>query len=246
MKETLENIWLLSKNQFRRLLNITEQGKDFDYSKYKFADILTDRNTYKGYSWGQYHPDQLWQYFDDSMVKYDGRFLLKTLKNPKEFDGVMIPFATGVVSSSNTYMYGYFETDILFPRSKQQWPAFWLTGSKTWPPEIDVVEAYSKDDHYGGYKRFQPNVHYGDKMKIGAVNIPLPKSLSGSYIKFGVEWQVDYIKFYYNGYLVKVVYDKKVLDLMNQPMRVIINSAVERSGGAGNSITFFTSPKIYQ
>jgi hypothetical protein len=247
MKEKLENIWLLSKNQYRRFVNQTKQGNDFDYSRYKLVSTLTDLTTYNGYSWGQYHPDQLWQYFDDDMVKYeDGVFLLRTLKKPKQFDDIVIPFATGVVSSSHTYMYGYFETDIFFPTSNQQWPAFWLTGSITWPPEIDVVEAYSKNDDYGGYRRFQPNIHYGDKMKIGAINIPLPKSLCQDYIKFGMEWQADYIKFYYNGYLVKVVYDKKVLDAMNQPMRVIINSAVQQSDGAGNSVTAFTSPKIYQ
>ncbi|MDV7391487.1 family 16 glycosylhydrolase, partial [Arthrospira platensis SPKY1] len=115
-------------------------------------------------------------------------------------------------------------------------------------PEIDVVEAYSKDDNYNDYKRFQPNVHYGNGFMIGAVNIPLPKSLfySSAPIKFGVEWQPDYMKFYYNGYLVKVIYDKKVLDSMNQPMRVIINSSVQESMCASDTITAFTSPKIYQ
>jgi Beta-glucanase/Beta-glucan synthetase len=38
--------------------------------------------------------------------------------------------------------YGYFEIRSKMPNSTGTWPAFWLTGTQSWPPEIDIYEWY--------------------------------------------------------------------------------------------------------
>ena len=45
--------------------------------------------------------------------------------------------------------YGYFETKIkVAPRGAKYWNAFWLSGTDTWPPEIDVFELMGDDSSY--------------------------------------------------------------------------------------------------
>ena len=49
-------------------------------------------------------------------------------------------------TSLNT-KYGYFETrEKLSPKGLTYWPAFWLAGSDTWPPEIDIFELMAAGD----------------------------------------------------------------------------------------------------
>lgn len=53
------------------------------------------------------------------------------------------PVKTGGLFSWNflNLKYGYFETrEKLSPGGVKYWPAFWLSGTDTWPPEIDVFE----------------------------------------------------------------------------------------------------------
>lgn len=45
--------------------------------------------------------------------------------------------------------YGYFETrEKLPPGGIKYWPAFWLSGKDSWPPEIDVFELMGQDSSY--------------------------------------------------------------------------------------------------
>lgn len=46
-------------------------------------------------------------------------------------------------------IYGYFETrEKLPPGGLRYWPAFWLSGTNYWPPEIDVFELMGNDSSY--------------------------------------------------------------------------------------------------
>lgn len=50
---------------------------------------------------------------------------------------------TGGIYSWNSFntKYGYFETrEKLSPSGLKYWPAFWLSSSDSWPPEIDIFE----------------------------------------------------------------------------------------------------------
>lgn len=253
----MENIFLILKNWFRIITNQHKSGNDFNYNDYYFYERLNKEKLVFGYYWQSeeqpFHRDKLIEYYDQSAIEFDGGMIsLKTKKDPKKFKfegrDIVIPYKVGVLRSKSTYKYGYFEATIRLPKGNMLWPAFWLTGEFSWPPEIDVLEAYSKKDNYNNLSRLQSNIHYvdnGNKKSIKSNNHPLPPSLDNCFIKYGLLWEKDKIEFYYNGYLVRKITDKKVLNAMNEPMYVIINSAIQ-SEDASDSITDFVGIKVYK
>jgi len=220
-------------SEIRRCLDIKETGNKPSLKGYSVIEILNQKNTRKGFSWGAYHPDNLSQYWSDDNVEWlDNKVVLFSKLEPKEFDNdIIIPYSIGVVESNSVYRYGYFEAYGHLPVTRGQWPAFWLTGSKNWPPEIDILEGYSKDDSYDDGRRLQSNIHYKGRTpheQIGSQNHPLLKgSITHVSGHFAMLWEKDKIEFYYNGYLVRRVTDKKVLKAMDEPMRVILNSGIQ-------------------
>lgn len=232
MKDIVVNIFLRLLSELRRLFKIRKPILLNTHN-------LTFHDFNIGYKWAKekpYHPNNLSQYYDSScvIIRDPYRPIITSEKKPKCFhigDSIVtIPYATGVLESKKTFKYGYFEAELNFPIGDGQWPAFWLTGENSWPPEIDIVEGYSKDDNYKKNRRFQSNIHYIDdnnyNRMIKAKNHPLLKR-NGEWHKFGLHWTEDFIKFYYDDYLVRVVTDKKVLDKMNQPMHIMFNSAIQ-------------------
>jgi beta-glucanase (GH16 family) len=252
----MDNFLLQVKQRGRRILNISRYGNEINLNNFVLKEKLTQDNLIFGYSWASesepYHPDKLIEYYDKSAVEFDNDIIkLKTIKDPKLFNigGILysMPYKVGVLRSTNKYFHGYFECSIKLDEGRMIWPAFWLTGSINWPPEIDVIEAYSKTDNYGVMERLQSNVHYREntiKKSIKGQNHPLPKSLKDSFVRYGVLWEDDKVEFYYNGYLVRRVTDKKILSLLNEPMVVIINTAIQ-DVKSSDSTTEFKNILIY-
>jgi beta-glucanase (GH16 family) len=245
------------KNELRYLCGFNGIGKKPNLTGYRKVDTLTAENTKKGMSWGAYHSDNLSQYWDDDNVIWvDDKVLLYNKYNPKAFinsegEKITIPFSIGVVESVNEYKYGYFEAYGNLPVKNGQWPAFWLTGAITWPPEIDIVEGYSQDDQYGFGRRLQSNVHYKDgdgRKHIKGRNHPLYKgAITHINGHFAALWEADKIEFYYNGFLVRRIKDKKVLNAMNQPMKIILNSAIDIAYAPPSfSATSFREVNVWQ
>lgn len=59
-----------------------------------------------------------------------------------------MPYTSGMVASYGKFSqkYGRFEIRTKFPKGKGLWPAFWLLPtSKSWPPEIDILELLGHD-----------------------------------------------------------------------------------------------------
>lgn len=59
-------------------------------------------------------------------------------------------YYTGRISTSDTWSqtYGYFEIVAQVPEGRGHWSAFWLSpAGDTWPPEIDIFEAYGRGVH---------------------------------------------------------------------------------------------------
>jgi len=238
MKDIIVNLILRLLSEIRRLFRI-KRSRDFDNFEYlKVSDFRF------GYTWAQdkpYHPNNLSQYFDPTCIiyhqgsQYSYPITIKAAHRPKSFkddfgDSFIIPYATGVLESKRSFMFGFFEAELSFPLGNGQWPAFWLTGSHSWPPEIDIVEGYSKTDGYNGMRRFQSNIHYkcgGNNRNIGAKNHPLINDVNKVWHKFGLLWTDKVIEFYYDDYLVRRITDKNILDKMNQPMHIILNSAIQ-------------------
>ena len=68
-----------------------------------------------------------------------------------------------------------YKFECKLPKGVGLWPAIWLSCDKTWPPEIDILEAYSNEK--GDYKNdLQSNFHYDfdkNKKSSGARNHPV-------------------------------------------------------------------------
>ena len=115
------------------------------------------------------------------------------------------------------------------------WPAVWTGCAFSWPPEIDVVEAYSDiNSKYG--KDLQTNIHVGNTgeshYNLGALEHGRIIN-SDKFIKFSLHWEKDFIKIYYNDYLVRVITDERDLKWFNEnPYQVVIlNSALISKSG---------------
>jgi beta-glucanase (GH16 family) len=192
--------------------------------------------------WGDHHPDSSLTYHDPTAVELCGETLiLKTQKNPKQFeDGKTRPIGIGLVSCTEKFGYGYFEIEALLPTGPKLWPAFWMWGWESWPPEIDIFEAYSnsRGNYFNKwYKFYHPwnvatNVHYGrsaDHHQIRAKNHWFGiKDPAKEFLKYSCEWQETRIDIFYNERHVRSVTDKNVLSYFkNQQMNVILNNSVQ-------------------
>lgn len=192
--------------------------------------------------WGQIHPDKNYCWYDSSCVEIDknGYLHLKTKFNPKYFDNLKITSTVGIglVSCTEKFYHGVYEIEAKLPTGKNLWPAFWMWSWDSWPPEIDVFEGYTgnKEDYFKfslfGIWNVQTNLHYVKdetnthiKGKTAWWGLKNPAK---NFIKYKLDWQENYVKFYYNDVLVREVTDKNILDSLNKTtMNVIINNHVD-------------------
>jgi beta-glucanase (GH16 family) len=187
-----------------------------------------DEHFRKGQPWGDYHPGKLLEWYDPNAVNLTSNGLeLSITENTKVVDGGTIPYGVGLVTSKKGFGYGVYQWKVILPKGSALWPAVWLAGEITWPPEIDVIEAYSNE--LGEYKnRLNTNIHLGSS---GDNHYQLIARSHGSYIEEGelllkLDWNKDYIKIYYNGFLCRVVKNHYDLMWFNQDQIVIMNMAL--------------------
>jgi beta-glucanase (GH16 family) len=118
------------------------------------------------------------------------------------------------------------------PNTKYLWPAIWFCGTQSWPPELDLMEAYNNGHiQYASSNNIicQPNIHFRENGENKAL-FPGSKYVSHPderYVTYTLHWEEDFVRFYYDDYLVFECTDKKILDQMNQPMSLILDNAVE-------------------
>ena len=250
-----------------------ELVKEYDLTQYNEKDW-----TY-GPKWGEFHPKQLYvrydmegntiQFNDNNVLKMAPRFEPKTYKKsdfphwqqdmdvPDEF---VIVHKTPRLHSVQAYRYGWFEAKIKLPKGKNLWPAYWLTGANSWPPEIDMLEAYSKYDKNYGNKwgisswKLQPNIHYGiveqgSKGSTGAVDIPIYKATE-KFIHYACLWEEDRIEIYYDGRIAYECKDPEVLKWFNMGhnwMVIILSMGLCNEGKDIEYATMeFKDVKVYQ
>jgi beta-glucanase (GH16 family) len=168
--------------------------------------------------WGNIHPDKTYNWYDPSAVEVRGEdLILKTHYNPKEFivnnEKITSNYGVGLVSNTTKFGYGYFEIEAKLPTGRNLWPAFWMWSFDSWPPEIDILEAYSSIkkpsyfklylDSLLGFWNVQTNYHYetedGNKSIGGKTHWFGFKNPQKHFIKYGCLWEEDQIIFYYNG-----------------------------------------------
>lgn len=254
--------WFLTreiKKHFRkRSINSTFLKPPENY-KLKFQDDFKGKfsdNWKRSQPWGWYHPEILNQYYDrDGECSYlkNGNLVLETKHRPIETyikklnKKVLLDYKIGLIHSKENYKYGWFEATIKFPEKPSLWPAFWMYSSNAWPPEIDIVEAYSNlgkryPKHYffnlikKDWQKFQPNLHYGSvekntKNNFGGYATPIYKAPK-RYVQFVLHWERDFIKIFYDGILVMENRDKKILKDFNKPgdkFYLLLNNGVSKN-----------------
>ena len=206
-----------------------------------------------GHPWGAAHPDPRYVWYadpDEAVVSVEyGSLLLGINDNPRYFDGIgqTKGFGCGYVSTIETFLYGRFRFEYVLPRGIHLWPAIWLSGIDSWPPEIDIVEGWSGEGYFikgrpsyrkiPGFNRIHPGVFYG---RDGGGN-PLGKgfgSLGSDDVTFSclqdtnggcnsceLLWHPDRVCVKYNGRKVMDITDRDILDGLCGRMYVCLDSA---------------------
>lgn len=202
-------------------LILEDNFKSFDDTRWRISQ-----------PWGDFHSDNTYQYYGrNSVYIKDGCLILNQIYSPKQFvnfnngEIINIPHSVGLITSYDSYEYGFYEFDVELPYGIGLWPAVWLTCVDSWPPEIDILEAYSDGKSKYGLK-LQTNLHYGLKNTVsGARNTPVHNPLDR--LKLGCYWTKDFIKIYYNGHLVRQITSNKILKwFRDKKMTVILNNAI--------------------
>lgn len=226
--------------------------------------------------WGKIHNNNTKMYYDENSVIVDGKghLHLLTQYKPKEFNikgkKVISPYSIGLVSCKEKFGHGKFEIKAKLPSGYHLWPAFWFWSWDSWPPEVDIFEAYShKNRVLGplGLNYFYPfnkgtlslwdiksNYHYlndkGNKEDLGAKPGFMGfRNPSKNFIKYSCIWTKDKIEIFYNEHKVRGIYDPKILSsIKNYKMNVIINNAVQGSKEDNNTsdleIKYFKYKKL--
>lgn len=205
--------------------------------------------SWSGFEWrtykpdgGAFHPDNPHMWYDDNCVHVmtNGILSLDARYNPRTFlvDGKTYnpEIGVGLVCTKQTFSYGKFEACIRLPRGGWLWPAFWITGAKTWPPEVDIFEGYSNGS--GSYRHFmwtKPCCKFAVKTNAWKNVYPKQKQFGQTqhkafkdpdkYHYFTLEWKPNKIEILFDSHKVRTFDDKKMLNQMaEQGMKVLINT----------------------
>lgn len=195
----------------------------------------------------RYHPGSIVnnneapiQYCGDNMFEFtESTIKQKAEKNPikinhvgwdgTDYGSFTIPYRVGHLDSSKSFeqKYGYFEIRSKMPSEPGHWPAFWMASVHSWPPEIDIYEAYT-GKKIKGLVNFESNFHWGTpenkKMKVMGHNV---NNISKDFHVYAVEWNEKCFKIYYDNILVRVFSNPEALKEFKHPMHIIIGNQID-------------------
>jgi beta-glucanase (GH16 family) len=149
-------------------------------------------------------------------------------------------YTSGQINTSQSFSqtYGYFEMRAQLPAGQGMWPAFWLMPENgSWPPELDAMEVLGNDP-----TKLYTTAHYGSNNSQDQGSAVVA-DMSQGYHTYGVDWEPDYITWYFDG---KEVYKAPTPSDMNTPMYMIANLAVGGywPGNVNSSTPFPATMKI--
>ncbi len=180
------------------------------------------------FPWGRSSTSAPHQYFSDKNITYIGsEYHLLTKKEHVvdndwwNSDKIEFEYTTGMLFSTEKFLYGSFEAEIYIPRGYGMWTAFWLFGANDERfCEIDIFE------YYGTQHKFTYNTHAGKDYQhnlYGKNNGIKLESLENSWHTYRLDWTKKYLYFYIDNVLVGIR-SAKHIDL---PMNLIIGSGIE-------------------
>jgi len=260
---------------FKYQTNQDLKSRTSDY-KLVFEENFSDLSVWRiGMEWGDFNPGDNKQYFGkDNRFVYvsDNKVSLTCLYAPKTFykkdleywqispdmgEDLTIYYGIGLIKSNQKWKYGFFEFEAMLPEGKNLWPGIWLTSANSWPPEIDIVEAYSDKGNFYAKNglldwKIQPNLHYGynnEQTHFRAENFPV-RGCTKRWVRYTLHWEKEFIKIYYDGQLVLHTDNKKIMNWFsddNSYMNIVLNNGVFKKGLiSDDSALRVRSVKVYQ
>lgn len=144
------------------------------------------------------------------------------------------PYNSGLITTEGSFSqtYGYFEARVEVAQGAGMWSAFWmLPADKSWPPEIDALEAFGATNPGGDGG--STLVEQGNHAPNANDNLGGWHTVNGniwtSYHTYGVDWEPATITFYVDG---KAVQQIATPAGENSPMYMLLDLAV--GGWPGN------------
>ncbi|KAJ5678705.1 hypothetical protein N7462_006949 [Penicillium macrosclerotiorum] len=117
-----------------------------------------------------------------------------------------------------------FTADFIAPVDQGTWPAFWLNGVNSWPPEVDIAEWKGTGDI--SFNTFNTS----SEVEAEDVDYPNPTEFHTVLAELRDENGSDVsIKFYLDGSLITTQYAS---GLVGQPLNLIIDLQMEGSSGS--------------
>ncbi len=166
----------------------------------------------------------------------DGILDIKAMPATQQISSAVGPWAqytSGMITTQFSFSqeYGYFEMRAKLPKGKGLWPAFWLLPvDKSWPPEIDAMEAFggTSSTGEGGITM----IHYGSHSTVngqscgGWYNVGV--DITQSFNTYGVDIEPTGITYYFDGKPYATCPANSETD---KPFYMLVNLAV---GGPGS------------
>ena len=154
---------------------------------------------------------------------------------------------TGVVhlpfSKCNLSGNVYIETSLKMPNKTGFWPAFWINGNNSWPPEIDMIEYLSNTPEkiYHCIHKYNSSVSNNDQ-GAGKWITKSASFFQNEFHKYALDWGETYINYYIDDVLTYSVTDTSVIQNQKN-MYLIINLGVggwatEPTDNVGNNTTY--------
>jgi beta-glucanase (GH16 family) len=201
--------------------------------------------TLTGYDWAPGQPNagngtESQAYDPSALSVSNGQLVIAATKTPRTVNGVTYPYTSGMVTTSR-HVYGRpadqasgklaVTVRAALPMSPGMWPAIWLLPQDySWPPEIDVMEAWGGNPTP---QKVTHNLHYAS----GGVDLQAPGStvLDPTVMHdYGIVWTKTSLQYLIDGQQVGLITGGAVPQV---PMYLLINLAVQ--GAKVTSATVF-------
>lgn len=242
----VDNLYLRLRYFVLHHIFSVKQGND-DWKYYSVCDLeysfsvqrLHDEWLVGTMPWGFFNSQSPHQYFcgDNDCVSVSGNALClynvyKPTSIPKWYDGRSYnpAYAIGLICSKKEFGYGFYVFKAKIPFSSGIWPAIWLTSTQSWPPEIDIMEAYIGCDYHD--ISIESNLHYkgenGVHKVLGAVSHTpfVPYDI----LSYSLYFDENKIEIFYQGFLVRRVKAKHILErFIGHKYHVVVNNALRQS-----------------
>jgi len=227
-------LWILTFFKSRKLKNDAPQEKSGYILKFydEFDAGVLDRTKWESFpNWGRIHEDTPNIYCDDANTVVNTN--LELIADNADFivsigdEDYNIDYTIGLIENYQYALqldnsFGYYEMRCKIPKGFGMWPAFWLWPIDCWPPEIDIFEFWTDDE----CNWFNTNYHWLDrddnhKQKPYTHHI-LKTNLSDNFHLYGLEWTDKYLKFYFDGILIRKINVEE-----HSVMRLVINNGLD-------------------